>query len=138
MIDLNISFVIQLINFMITLFVLNAILVKPIREIIKKRADTMAQALSEAERFSEDAEAKIKNYEHALVEARANATAERNAKKEEGEQQEKSIMAEASADAQKTMQEARKEVAEQVDSALAGLKGQVDQLAQKAADRVLG
>lgn len=138
MIDLNISFVIQLINFLITLFVLNYLLVKPIRGIIQKRADKMGSMLTEAEKFSEQADAKIKNYEAELLKARATATAERNSMKEAGENEEKAIVAEATAEAQQTVQEARKEVEAQVQKALSGLKGQVDQLANKAAERVLG
>ena len=48
MLDLNITLVFQLINFFIALFFLNWLLIKPIREIIKKRNGIMDDMASGA------------------------------------------------------------------------------------------
>ena len=42
MLDLNITLVFQLVNFFIALYVLNLLLIRPIREIIRKRKAVMA------------------------------------------------------------------------------------------------
>ena len=41
MLDLNITLVFQLVNFFIALYVLNLLLIRPIREIIRKRKAVM-------------------------------------------------------------------------------------------------
>lgn len=70
MIDLDISFFIQLANFIITLLVLNLLMFRPIREIIRRRAELMSDQLSKVENFNGQAETKVKDYEAALDSAR--------------------------------------------------------------------
>ena len=56
MLDLNITLVFQLVNFFIAIFVLNILLIRPIREIIKKRNGVMDNLAGEADSFeSQDA-----------------------------------------------------------------------------------
>ena len=47
MLDINITLLIQLVNFIVTLVVLDYLLIKPIRGIIKKRRDLAAGMLSD-------------------------------------------------------------------------------------------
>lgn len=138
MINLDITMVVQFINFVITLVVLNILLVKPIREIIKKRAGVMADLVSDTERFTQSAEEKLKNYEAALDEARKAGTAERLRYKDEGQAQEKEIVSAASAQAHEALTAARSEIDSQSRTAMDSLKGQVDSLADKAVAKILG
>ncbi|MBG0777588.1 MAG: ATP synthase F0 subunit B [Desulfovibrionaceae bacterium] len=138
MIDVDITLLIQLVNFLITLVVLNFLLVRPVREILRKRADRMAAMATDAEQFAASAEQKVKNYETALLEARQSAAAARDAMKAEGQAEEKRLLGEAGSDAAATLQKARDEVAGQVKAAMDELKGQVEALAAKAAAKVLG
>ena len=138
MIDIDVTFFFQLVNFLIVLVGLNFLLVKPIREIIKKRKAHMDGVLNETETFAGQAEDKLKNYEAALAEARAAGTEERMRMKEEGVTEEQAIVGAASADAQEVLQAARKDVADQVKTAMDSLKGQVDTYAEQAVGKVLG
>ena len=52
MLDLNITLVFQLVNFFIAIFVLNILLIRPIREIIKKRNGVMDNLAGEATALS--------------------------------------------------------------------------------------
>lgn len=137
MINIDATFYVQLINFIIALIVFNYLLVKPIREIIKKRAGVMGDLLTETEKFSEAAEAKMKNYEEALAEARKAGAEERVARKDEAVAEEKKILDAAMAEAQQTMKAARSEIADQTKTAMDSLKGQVESLADKAAAQIL-
>ena len=67
MINFDISFVIQLVNFIITLLVLNLLLIKPVRGIIKKRNDLMAGRVDEINKFTDSATAKMSDYEAQLA-----------------------------------------------------------------------
>lgn len=49
MLDLNITMLFQLANFLITLFVLNLLLIRPIRKIIRDRKALMDNLSGEAE-----------------------------------------------------------------------------------------
>ena len=51
MLDLNITLVFQLVNFFIALYVLNLLLIRPIREIIRKRKAVMDDMSGESESY---------------------------------------------------------------------------------------
>ncbi|ABB37791.1 H+transporting two-sector ATPase B/B' subunit [Oleidesulfovibrio alaskensis G20] len=138
MINLDFTLLIQLVNFLVTLLVLNALLIRPIREIIKQRADKMSGLVGDTEGFLDAANQKLSNYETALSEARRNASAVRDAQKEQGLAREQELVTAASEEAQAILQASRKQVAKDVQEAMETLKGQVGALAEKATAKVLG
>lgn len=137
MIDLDITFFIQFVNFCIALVVLNVILVRPVREIIKKRNERMASYMDDAEQFNTSAEAKLQNYSAALDEARAKGTQERNVYREEGQAEEKEIISQVSSEVSEKLAEERKAIASEVQSTMDSLKGKVDNLADSMVSKVL-
>mgnify|MGYP001546355367 CR=1 FL=1 len=138
MIDMDFTLAVQAVNFLITLFVFNFLVISPIRGIIKKRNAAMADMLSETEKFNEAATSKLQNYEAALAEARAAGTEERLKVKDAATAEEKKIVEAANSEAQDTLAAARSETADQVKAASAALKAQVDSLAEKTVSKVLG
>ncbi|GAB7081252.1 ATP synthase F0 subunit B [Megalodesulfovibrio paquesii] len=137
MIDFDITFLVQLINFLITLIGLNFLLVKPLRAKLKERADVMAGMLKEAEGFSARAEDKLKNYEEVLAEARKAGTDERLKVKAAAEAEEQTLVQAAVAKAQQELAQARATITKETDAALTALKAQAPALAKKVADKVL-
>ncbi len=137
MIDLNATFFVQVVNFLLILILLNVILIGPIRRMLKKRAEFMASQLEGIESFTSSADGKLKDYEAALDAARAAATAGRMAMKEEGQAKEKAILDAAAAEAASKVQAARADIAAQSDAADKALKGKVSGLASKAVAKVL-
>ena len=137
MISLDITVLVQFINFIITLVVLNILLVRPIREVIKKRTGVMSGLMNETERFTQTAAEKLKNYQAALDEARKAGTTERLRFKDEALAEEKKLVSAAGADAQKTLSTARSEITAQSQEAMTSLKGQVPALAKKAVAKIL-
>ena len=138
MIDLDISFVIQLVNFIITLLVLNLLLIKPVRGVIKKRNDLMAGRVDEINKFTGSAETKIADYEAQLAAARKEGVDIRNAKKDEGSAEEHTIMETAGKNTAATMKAAREEITSQSGAAMTALKGDVDKYAKQVTDKILG
>lgn len=138
MIELNMTFWIQLVNFLVTLVVLNWLLVRPIREAIKKRGETMAALANEAQDFSGKAREKLDGYEEALAEARRQAGESRDQMKLEGQQEEKAIVDEAQQLAQSKLSEARQDIAGQRESAMSALRARVQPMAEQAAAKILG
>ncbi|MCA1944727.1 MAG: ATP synthase F0 subunit B [Desulfovibrio sp.] len=137
MIDFDNTFLVQLINFLITLVGLNYLLVKPLRAKLKERADFMAGLLKEAEGFAARAEDKVKNYEEVLAEARKAGTDERLKVKASAEAEEQSLVQAAAAKAQQELAAARQTIAKETEAALAALKAQAPVMAKKVVDKVL-
>lgn len=131
-------FFVQLANFLIILVVLNAVLIAPVRRMLKLRAETVAAQTAEIDGFTSSADAKIKNYQAALEKARAEAAAVRAGLREEGAAQEKAILEDAGSKAGDTLKAARAQVASEskaaFDTMLAGVTG----MAEKAASKILG
>jgi F-type H+-transporting ATPase subunit b len=138
MIELNITFFIQLVNFLIVLLVLNLILYRPIRGILKKRAEIMAGRLDEVERFTAQASEKMTAYEQELDKARRQAQDLRMNMKEEGYAEEKKLVEAASVEAGSILKAAKEKIASEKKSAIAALKAQVEKFAQMAAEKILG
>lgn len=138
MIDLDLTFFFQLANFIGTLIVLNFLLIKPIRTIVKQRAGVVSGLLGDVDAFTKDAEGKLKNYEAALSEARIAGTNERLKLKSEATAEEKKLLDAATKQAQERLVAARAETAGQVKAAFEQLKASVGAMADKAAAKVLG
>ncbi len=137
MIDLNATFFVQFVNFLLILILLNVILIGPIRRTLKKRAEFMASQMEGIESFAVSADAKLRDYEQSLDAARQAATAERTAMKAEGQAKEKTMLEAASAEAAGTVQAARADIAAQTAAAQKALKASVNGLASKAVAKVL-
>ncbi len=129
---------IQAANFLITIFVLNVLLIKPIREIIKKRKGLMADQLDKIEGFNASAETKVADYETQLTAARKEANDIRNAARDEGTAEEHSLMAAAGEEASGTIQAARDEIKAEVKGAMDQLTKDVDKFAEAATGKILG
>ncbi len=138
MIDLDYSFFIQLVNFLITIVVLNTFLIRPIRGQIKQRADHMAERMGEIEKFGSQAENKILVYEAALDAARKKGVDMRNHLKEEGTAEEAKLMETANQQAVSAIKAAREAIAAQAKEAMGKLRAEVGNFAKLAATKILG
>lgn len=137
MINLDITFFIQLVNFLIVLTVLNLILYRPIRGILKKRAQEMSDRLASVEGFAEQAESKMASYKGALTEARQEAQGVRGTFREEGTAREKEIVEQASEEAGVKLAAAKESIAAEKQTALDALRKDVTRFAKEASGKIL-
>lgn len=138
MVDLNITLLIQIVNFIFALIVLNYLLIRPIRTILKQRRDLVDGLVAEAGKFNEESSKRLKTYEAELDAARVLAVEQREAVKQQGLESELTILEGAQNEAQSFLQKNRKEVEQEAASAMNALRGQVNALAGKVVARVLG
>ncbi|THB62697.1 MAG: hypothetical protein D6E12_18815 [Desulfovibrio sp.] len=138
MIDIDITLVIQFVIFIVTFLAMNFILIKPIREIIKKRDGLVSGMVEDAEKFADDAESKLANYEAQLAEARAAGVTERTTVKDQAMEEEKAILSKAADETAAELSAVRDQVAGDVKGAMDTLTGQVGSMAEKVAAKVLG
>jgi len=137
MIDLNATFFVQFVNFLLILILLNVVLIRPIRRMLKKRAEFVATQVGAIDQFTGTATTKLADYEKALDAARQQALAARLAVKAEAVAQEKTLLDTAADDAAKRVQTARTTIASQSAAARKALETDVADLASKAMAKVL-
>lgn len=138
MIDLDKTFLIQLVNFLLTMVFLNALLVRPIREKIKERNALMANQLGSIEEFTAGADEKLKGYELALDSARQQGLELRKQLRAQGSGEEQQIMAAAGKEVAASLKAAQDEIATQVAGAKSALGAEVEKFALKATAKILG
>ncbi len=136
MIDLDITFFIQLINFFIVLAVLNPLLIKPIRNIIKERKEATAALLGESEGFFQSADAKLAQYESSLAKAREEALVAREKARNEAIAAGEGITAQATQEAQVSLKAAREHIGAETATAFAALRAEIDPMAKQIIAKV--
>ncbi|NDV20109.1 hypothetical protein GO013_11860 [Pseudodesulfovibrio sp. JC047] len=129
---------IQGLNFLAMIFLLNIVLIKPIREIIKKRKGLMDDQLEKIEGFNKKAETKVLDYEEQLAAARKEAGEIRTAAKDAGVVEEQALLSAAGTKASGTIHAARTEIQSQVQDAMKQLTKDVDKYAEQATGKILG
>lgn len=138
MLDLNITMLFQLVNFFVALILLNVLLIRPIRNIIRQRKSVMDGMGSEAASFEEQAASRLADYEAQLQSARQEAGKNRAEGREAGAAEQAALVSAAQQEAQQIMAQARENLQKEADAAMAQLRGRIDEFADKAVARVLG
>lgn len=138
MIELDITLVIQLVNFLITIVALNYLLIKPVRNQITARSALISEYTGIIEEFNAKASKKLATYETALAEARKEAALTREHIKTHGIEAEKEMIEAANANAQAFLESSREDSARNAKAAMNSLLSQVDGFASKAMSKILG
>ncbi|MBO4300168.1 MAG: ATP synthase F0 subunit B [Desulfovibrio sp.] len=137
MLDLNITMLFQLANFFIALFVLNLLLIRPVRDIIKKRKGIMDGMSDEAGSFEHQAAERLSNYEAELARARQDAMVTREQTRTAGQKEQQKIVAEAQQKARNILAEARKVLQAQAAEALDSLRKQSQAMTGSLVNRLI-
>lgn len=137
MIDIDITLLFQMVNFIVTLVVLNMLLIRPIRDIVSKRRELASGFLRDAERFNNDAAERLEKYETTLAGTREQGAKERETQKAAAAAQESALLAAAHAEAQDYLHQSREETRKAVAAATQELLAQIPVLAAQAAARLL-
>jgi F-type H+-transporting ATPase subunit b len=138
MINPDITLIIQMVNFLILLFVLNLILFRPIRNIIKKRNQIIQNFNSEITSLTDEAQDSMERFEQKVVEAKKEGMSRVQDMKGEGEQAEAELIAVTNEEVQAKIQEARQKVASDIEEARTQLQAQVQAFSVAVTEKVLG
>ena len=137
MLVLNITLVFQLVNFFIAIFVLNILLIRPIREIIKKRNGVMDNLAGEADSFESQAAERLANYEAELARARQDAGLTREEGRNAGLTEQQGIVGTAQKSARDILADTRRSLRGQAEATLSELRNQVSDFSARLADRLI-
>ena len=137
MLDLNVTMIFQLVNFLVAIYVLNILLIRPIRDIIKKRNGIMDGMAEEAESFEYQAAERLANYEAELTSARQDAGLTREEGRAAGTVEQQVLVGEAQKSARDILAETRESLRAQAAKTLDELRNQVSDFSARLATKLL-
>jgi F-type H+-transporting ATPase subunit b len=137
-IELNFSFVIQLINFGILVLVLNIFLYKPIRKVLADRRQVIDSAREKTESVDAEVQGKMAQYEARLHAAKAEAAAHRAEALKLAQAEETAVLEKARKQASDSLASIRDRVAREADEARELLKKQAEILSGDICEKILG
>ncbi|NWF75993.1 MAG: hypothetical protein HXY53_05380 [Nitrospirae bacterium] len=131
MLEINKWILVLAINFFILLFILNAILFKPIMRIFKEREDTVKGALDAAKEMSNKREEEIARLNRELLEARTKAKEVFDALKAEGLNRQKEVISATTVEATAMLEKAKAEIRAEAEKARSSLRAEVDKFSDE-------
>ncbi len=138
MIELNVAFFVQLVNFGILVLVLNIFLYKPIRKVLAERRQVIDSAREKAAAVDLEVQEKMALYEARLRDAKADAGARRAESVKQAQAEETSLLEKARAEATASLGTIRDRVAKEAADARVLLKQQAELLSGDICEKILG
>lgn len=138
MVEINITIVYQMINFLVMIFILNLLLYKPILSIIEKRQKNFEDSENEIKRLNETIESKMVAYEEKVRQAKLKAVEEKGEIVKEGADKAKEIIEAVRSEVPGMMDGFRAKLDAEVGAARAFLSGKSKELSVEIAEKVLG
>jgi F-type H+-transporting ATPase subunit b len=138
MIDINVSLLYQLANFIVLLVALNFILFKPIRQVMQEREQGISSSLGDARSAQDRMQNLLEQYNASLADAKQKATATFNGIYQQGLDSQRDMISAERTKAGEMLDKARAEVAASAESARADLKREAERLSQEITSKLLG
>ena len=138
MINLDLTFIIQLVNFLVLVLILNVFLYKPIRRVLAERSTELNGARERAAEVDRDVQDKVALYEARLREGKTAANGERDVLKKAAQAEESAVLEKARKEAADTLATIKEKVAKEAADAKELLREQARGLSLEICEKVLG
>ncbi|MDZ7597196.1 MAG: ATPase [Desulfobacterales bacterium] len=138
MVNVDVSVFIQIINFLVLIWVLNLVLYKPIRKILIQRKEKVMALEKGAETSLQEAKAREAAFDQGIKAARAKGLKEKDSFMQEAGEEEKRIVGEINAKAQSDLAAVRGQIARDAAAVRAALQKEVDGFAKAIGQKILG
>lgn len=138
MVSLDYSLGIQIVNFLLLIFILNVLLYKPILGMIDRRKIQLEESESEIKRLQESVEQKMAAYEEKLRQAKAAAVEQKNEIIGQGAEEAKTVIEGVRAELPGIMEHFRVQMDGEIAAAKKILTDQSQKLSVEIAEKVLG
>ncbi|MEJ2723496.1 MAG: ATPase [Deltaproteobacteria bacterium] len=138
MLSIDYTLIIQIANFLFLLFILNILLYKPIRQILRQRKEEIDSFVGMIGEFVHKSDQSKKTLEENKVEAKKEGLKEKEALKSEGSDQERNMLSGATSEASGKVDQAREEIAASLVSARQTLEKEVALFSRELAQKILG
>jgi len=136
-ISIDITLIIQLVNFLVSLWIINYLIVKPIRENLMKRRSMVDVDMNEAKRLRLNADIATKEHEEVISKVRIGISLQKHSAKEDAESTAHSIQDESTNQARDIRSEAFAKIREESSLALKDLEAKIPGFTQSALAKVL-
>ena len=138
MVSLDYSLGIQIINFLLLIFILNLLLYKPILGLIEKRKKQFEESETEIKRLQTTVEEKMTAYEEKLRQAKAAAIEQKNEIIRQGAEEARAVTDAVRAEIPGMMERFQTKMAVEIDAANKILADHSRQLSVEIAEKILG
>jgi F-type H+-transporting ATPase subunit b len=138
MINLNESILIQIVNFLVLVFLLNMVLYKPIRRMLAERKEKFRGMEAAIDKSVGEVSAKESTYSEGIKEARLLGVKQKEACIQAATDEEKQIIQKINDKAAANLAEIRVRVSKEAETARATLLKQVDEFAKEIGQKILG
>ena len=138
MINVNGSLIIQMINFLLLIWLLNVVLYRPIRDIIARRHEKVTGLEEGIEQFGQDLADKDTALKVGMREAREKGLAEKAVLEQEAREEEKKLIEQVNEKARADFAEIRERVAKETDEVRKSLQKKITVFADEISQKILG
>ncbi len=138
MIDIDWTLYAQIINFLLLVFLLNAVLFRPIRKALRDRQAKLLAEEAAASQMELESQGLSDEIKAKLAAARRDGAGQRESLKQEGAQAEASLLEEVKRQADLEWSQVEKKIKDDMAKARKSLKTQVQSFAELLASKVLG
>lgn len=138
MINLDITLIVQMVNFLLLLLFLNLFLFRPIRKIMKERNEIIDNFNKDIASMTDAAQESMDEFERKILEAKKEGVVKVQEMKDEGDQAESTLIASTTKEIQGKIEEARNKVAADIQEARAQLQTQVQSFSLAVTEKILG
>lgn len=138
MIELNLAFIIQILNFCVLVIILNLFLYKPIRQVLADRRQVIESARSTADSVDQQVREKMALYEGRLQEAKAEAALRRTEAIRQAQAEETALLDTARSEAAASLASIRDNVARESAQVRTLLEQHALALSDDICEKILG
>lgn len=138
MVEINGTILIQIVNFLVLIFVLNIVLYKPIRSILRQRKERMQGLENSAQSTVLQAEERNQAYTDGLKEARLKGQKEKEVLMKAAKDEEQAIVAKINANGQQELAAVKEKITKDTDAVRNALEKEVDAFASAISQKILG
>ncbi len=128
----------QMGNFILLIFILNAILYKPIRQILIERKNKIQGYKEGIDTLQQDASESEKSFQAKISEARQQGVREKENLKQAGQDEEKQITDEINRKAQAELEAVRAQIVKDAEDARRGLEKEIEVFSGTIFEKILG
>ena len=138
MITIDLSILAELVCVLFMIAILNSILYKPLRKIMKQRKEKMDSIDAEAAKFESNTRRLIEDFENKMKEARLAGKQEFHKFRAAAKEQEQALIDESTKEAEAKKEELMAQLKSQIDAAKKDLQAQAEAFAMEIAQKLLG
>ena len=138
MIEINLTIVIQVVQFLLLLFFLNRFLFRPTINLIEEREKKITTWKEETKNFHESMQERLQSYENQIIEAKVDAQAQQELVTAELKEEEDKKLEAVSEEAVRIVASTREKLQQETELLRGQLREQAKEMSQLVAEKVLG